>query len=146
MTTVHDVPARELIQRVEEELKGRDDVEPPEWARFAKTGPDRELSPEQSDWWYERSAAVLRRIYLDGPVGVSRLRKQYGGRDRKGSRPAHQKDGSGSVIRTVIHQLEEEGLVEEVGGEGRRVTPEGQSLLDDIADELADEVPGLDRY
>lgn len=146
MTTVHDVPAEDLIDRLQEELGDHEEVEPPEWARYAKTGADRELPPEEEDWWYRRSASILRRIYVEGPVGVSSLKKHYGGLDRSGSNPAHQKDGSGSVIRTVIHQLEAEGLVEQAGGEGRRVTAEGQSLLDDVAAEVAEEIPGLDRY
>lgn len=146
MTTVHDVPAEDLIDRLQEELEGFEEVEPPEWARYAKTGADRELPPEEDDWWYRRAASVLRRIYVEGPVGVSSLKKHYGGLDRRGSNPAHQKDGSGSVIRTVIHQLEDEELVEQAGGEGRRVTPEGQALLDDLAADAAEEIPGLDRY
>ncbi|MDY6779813.1 MAG: 30S ribosomal protein S19e [Halobacteria archaeon] len=146
MTTAHDVPAEDLIGRLEDELRDTEGVEPPEWAEFAKTGKDRELPPEKEEWWYERAAAVLRKVYTKGPIGVSKLKKEYGGRDRGGMTPSHQKDGSGNVIRTALQQLEEENLVEQKADEGRVVTGEGRKLLDDVAGEIADEVPGLEKY
>jgi len=140
MTTAHDVPGNELVRRVTDEVKDLEAVEPPEWAEFSKTGRDRELPPEDEDWWFERTASVLRKVYVEGPIGVSRLKKAYGGKDRKGMQPAHHEEGSGSVIRTALQQLEEEGLVEQKGNDGRVVTSDGQVFLDGIADEIADEL------
>jgi small subunit ribosomal protein S19e len=82
--SVGEVPADALIKRLSEELKKLKELEPPVWARFAKTGPHKERPPEQSDWWYSRAASILRRLYIDGPVGVSRLRTYYGGRQNRG--------------------------------------------------------------
>ena len=79
MTTVYDVPPNHLIDAVAEELKSSGKIEPPEWAAFAKTGVNKEMPPVNPDWWFVRCASVLRRIYIDGPVGVSRLRSYYGG-------------------------------------------------------------------
>ncbi|MEI8332218.1 MAG: 40S ribosomal protein S19, partial [Methanomicrobiales archaeon] len=79
MTTVYDVPADHIIRRVAEELKKRKEVAPPEWAAFAKTGVHKEMPPEDPDWWFIRAAAVLRRVYVDGPLGVERMRSFYGG-------------------------------------------------------------------
>lgn len=150
MTTVYDVPAEDLIERIAEELKNVEEVEPPEWSDFVKTGVHNELPPEEDDWWYKRTAAILRRVYVDGPVGVSRLRTVYGGKDRQGSTQEHHRKGSGSVIRTALQQLEDAGLIEKQGREGRRVTSEARSLLDNLAteivDELSDEIPELERY
>lgn len=140
MTTAHEVPGDRLVESAKEEVKGLDEVEPPEWAGFARTGRDRELPPEEDDWWYTRTSSLLRKVYVDGPIGVSRLRKEYGGRDRKGVAPSHHEDGSGNVIRTALQQLEEAGLVEQKGGEGRVVTAEGQQFLDGIASDVADEL------
>jgi small subunit ribosomal protein S19e len=140
MTTAHEVPGDQLVERTAEEVKELEAVEPPEWAEFSKTGRGRELPPENDDWWYTRTAALLRKVYIEGPIGVSRLKKAYGGSDNKGVNPSHHREGSGNVIRTALQQLGEEGLVEQKGGEGRVVTADGQGFLDDIASEIADDI------
>ncbi len=145
--SVYDVPADLLISRVAEKLK--DAVSPPEWAKFVKTGVSRERAPEQSDWWYTRLASIFRRIYIDGPVGIERLRSYYGGRKRRGVRPAHFRKGSGAVIRNALHQLEQLGFVKRTS-EGRVLTPAGRAYLDKIALELKAElsktIPKLKKY
>ena len=78
MTTVYDVPADHLIRKVAEELRKRQEIKPPAWAAFAKTGVHKEMPPEDPDWWFTRAAAVLRRVYVDGPLGVERMRSFYG--------------------------------------------------------------------
>lgn len=140
MTTAHEVPGDRLVERTADEVEDLDAVEPPEWAEFAKTGRDRELPPEDDDWWYVRTASLLRKVYIEGPIGVSRLKRSYGGRDRKGAGRSHHEEGSGNVIRTALQQLEEEGLVEQKGSEGRVASAEGQKFLDGIASDLADEI------
>ena len=65
MTTAYDVTADTLINRMATELKSIPEILPPDWAPFVKTGVSRELPPENPDWWYIRSAAVLRKyIYV----------------------------------------------------------------------------------
>ncbi|NHW23281.1 MAG: 30S ribosomal protein S19e [Archaeoglobales archaeon] len=144
---VSDVPAELLISRVAEKLK--DAVSPPEWAKFVKTGVNRERAPEQKDWWYIRLASIFRRIYLDGPVGIERLRTYYGGRKRRGVRPAHFRKGSGAIIRNALHQLEQLGFIKKTS-EGRVLTPAGRAYLDKIAQELKSElsktIPELKKY
>jgi small subunit ribosomal protein S19e len=152
MTTLYDVPADALIEELSDRLADR--IEEPDWARYAKGGSDRELAPEREDFWYVRAASVLRRVAVDGPVGVERLTTHYGGSKRGTNRyrvaPPRQVDGSGKIVRTILQQLQEEGLVAEHGSEGREVTPEGRSLLDDVAGDvmasLAEDRPELERY
>lgn len=156
MTTVYDVPADKLIARLAEELKKIPEIKPPEWAPFVKTGVDRERAPEDPDWWYVRCASILRRIYIDGPVGIERLRTYYGGKRRPGQYTgrrhgkAHFRKASGAIIRKALQQLEAAGLVEKVEGKGRAITPKGRSLLDKLAHEIKKEVikeiPRLARY
>ena len=55
MATLYDVPAEDLIEAVAAELEDR--IEEPEWVEFAKSGVDRELPPEQDDFWYVRTAS-----------------------------------------------------------------------------------------
>ncbi|HII79102.1 MAG TPA: 40S ribosomal protein S19, partial [Methanosarcina sp.] len=54
-------------------------------AKNVKTGVHKELPPINDDWWYIRCAAVLRKIYTDGPIGTERLRSVYGGKKDNGS-------------------------------------------------------------
>ncbi len=133
VSTVYDVPADQLIPRIAEELKKAKEVTPPEWAHYVKTGTHKEKPPSDSDWWYTRCASILRRLYVKGPTGVSRLRTAYGGRKRRGSRPNHFSKGSGSIIRKALQQLEHAGLVEHDKGTGRRLSSKGRSFLDKLA-------------
>ncbi|WP_248515347.1 30S ribosomal protein S19e [Salinarchaeum laminariae] len=150
MTTLYDVPAEDLIDAVAEDLADR--LEEPEWVQFAKTGNDNELPPEQEDFWSRRAASVLRKVATDGPVGVERLSTAYGGTKRGSNRyvvsPASREDGSKNVIRTILQDLEEEGLVEQAGSEGRIVSDDGRALLDETADEVLEDLdrPELERY
>jgi len=139
MTTAYDVPAEPLIKRLAEKLKNEYKIKPPEWAKWVKTGAHKERPPENPDWWYIRVASILRKIYLRGPIGVSRLRNLYGGRRDRRVKPYRHVKGSGSIIRKALQQLEELELVEKVEGKGRRIAPKGQSLVDNTAHEVAKE-------
>ncbi|WP_049921994.1 30S ribosomal protein S19e [Halopiger djelfimassiliensis] len=150
MATMYDVPADDLIEALADDLEER--LDEPDWSQFVKTGVDRELPPEQEDFWAVRAASLLRKVADRGPVGVERLATEYGGAKSGSTRyrvaPDRRADGSRNLIRTILQQLEAEGLVETAEGEGRRVTADGQSLLDDTAgDVLADlDRPELERY
>ncbi|MFP4038709.1 MAG: 30S ribosomal protein S19e [Candidatus Nanohaloarchaea archaeon] len=134
MTTVYDVEAEPLIMEVAEDLE--EEFDAPDWTNYAKTGAKKDTPPQQDNWYHIRSAAILRRIYTDGPLGVSRLRTIFGDRKHSGHKPEHHGKASGKVIRTALQNLEEAGLVEEEEGEGRMITEEGQALLDEKAAEV----------
>jgi small subunit ribosomal protein S19e len=149
MTTVYDIPADMFIRQVAEELKQNSQIQPPDWAAFAKTGVHKEMPPENDDWWYVRAAAVFRRIYTDGPVGTQRMRSAYGGKRDRGSSPDKFRRGSGSIVRKIFQQLEAAGYVSH-GSEGRTVTAAGRSFLDNVANgmkaQAASVAPGLSKY
>ena len=150
MVTARDVPADRLIARLAARLKNIEQLKPPDWAAFVKTGVFKEKPPSDPDWWYVRAASLLRKLYLaDGPVGVGTLRTVYGGRKRNGVAPAHFAKGSGSILRRMLQQLEQAGLVK-MTGRGRVLSPKGRSLIDqvakEIASELAKENPELAKY
>ena len=145
MTTVFDVPADLLISQVAEEFKENDKIEPPAWSNFVKTGVHKERKPENLDWWFVRCASILRRVYIDGPVGVMSLRTFYGGKKDRGVRPEKFRKGSGAIIRGALHQLEDAGYVEKVEG-GRVVTPAGRSYLDKKSGEIIKDIPDLEKY
>ncbi|MEM5854003.1 MAG: 30S ribosomal protein S19e [Candidatus Aenigmatarchaeota archaeon] len=135
MVSAIQVDPKKLIEKLKEELKKFEEIKPPEWAKFVKSGVHKQRPPEQQDFWYIRAASVLRRIYVNGPVGVERLRSYYGGRKKKGFFPQHFRKASGAIIRNILQQLEKAGLVEKTV-KGRKITPKGQKLLDDIAKEV----------
>ena len=122
-----------LIEKVATYFKENRVIEPPPWAMFVKTGVHKERPPQDPDWWYVRAAAIMRKLYLKGPLGVSRLRKLYGGRHRRGHRPPKFARGSGAVIRRILQQLEEAGLVEKRDRRGRGLTRAGRELLEEAA-------------
>lgn len=134
MQTIYDVEPEALVREAAERLESEfEAVEQPEWARYVKTGVHAERPPQQENWWYIRAAAVLRTIYKDGPIGTERLRTKYGGEQRRGHQTEHKQKASGKVIRTVLQQLDETGLVELKESEGRAITADGQSFLDQAA-------------
>jgi len=140
MTTVYDVSPDHIIRRVAEELKKRKEIVPPAWAAFAKTGVHKEMPPEDPDWWFIRAAAVLRRVYVDGPLGVERMRSFYGGNKNRGSKPNAFRKGSGSILRKSLQQLEAAGLVIH-DKTGRRVSPEGMKFLDNLSSDVKKNPP-----
>jgi small subunit ribosomal protein S19e len=150
MTTANDVPATKLIERLAKKLSSYESIRPPEWAIFVKTGTHREKAPVRDDWWQVRVAAVLRKVYLKGPIGIERLAAEYGGKSDHGSAPYHAVRGSRKIAREVLRQLESSKLVRKDRGKGRVVTPEGQSLVDntshELLKELAVENPELSKY
>jgi small subunit ribosomal protein S19e len=148
MTTVYDVPADPLIRGVAAKLKQEKALEAPAWAAFVTTGIHTHRPPVEDDWWQVRAAAVLRKVYVMGPIGTERLRAEFGGPRDRGAKPNRAKKGSGSVIRESLQQLEQAGLVENVKGEGRRVSAKGRSLLDNTAHEVRGTltIAGLEKY
>lgn len=149
MATVYDVPGDILVREVSKEIEDKNLVEMPDWAKYVKTGSDKERPPEDEDWWYKRSASILRRVYIDGPVGVESLRSYYGGRKRGGHEPDEKRKGSGKVIRTVLQKLEDVDYVEK-SPEGRTISDEGQSFLDsvstEIKEQMEEEISSLEKY
>lgn len=150
MTSVRDVPADPLIRKAATSLKADTAISPPQWAPFVTTGIHCEKPPVDRDWWHPRVAAVLRKVYLMGPIGTERLRSEFGGARDRGSKPNRAKKGSGSVIRESLQQLEAGGYVVNVKGEGRKVTAKGQKLLDNaahaVAQDLKETIPQLLNY
>jgi small subunit ribosomal protein S19e len=152
MTSLYDAPTADLVEAVAARLAEESAVEEPDWLAYTKTGVDRELPPEQAAFWTHRAASLLRKVAVDGPVGVGSLRTEYGsakqGSNRYRVRPRRQSGGSGKIIRTALQQLEAAGYVDTAEGEGRVITSEGQALLDETAAQVLEESddPDLARY
>jgi len=137
MSMVYDVPADALIKKLAHYLKENvSEISPPAWAAFAKTSSYTERLPEKADWWYTRGASILRKVYINGPIGISKLRLAYGGRTGQRSSPEHFRRGSGAIVRKLVQQLEAAKLVTKADNKGRVVTKEGKDVLDSLANEV----------
>ena len=144
MVSIYQVNPNKLIEKLAKELEGFNEIKAPDWAKFVKTGHSRERPPENPKWWYLRFAAVLRSVYKLGPIGVSKLRTKYGGRKNRGVKPEHFYKGSGNILRKILQQGEQAGLLKQTEKgvhKGRILTPKGNSLLDRVSLSILKENP-----
>mgnify|MGYP006292148141 FL=1 len=140
MTTIYDVPAKELIDEVAKKLKQDENIVTPDANKFSRTGVSRENPPDQKDWWHTRCASILRKIYINDTIGTEKLRALYGGAKNRGSKTDKARSGSGSITRRALQQLEKSGYLTKIKGKGRGLTSKGRSFLDNIANEVKKDV------
>jgi small subunit ribosomal protein S19e len=135
MVSINEVNAQQLVKAVAKKLQEQA-MPKPAYVGLVKSGAGKERVPLQDDFWYVRSAAILRQLYLRGPVGISRLRTYFGNRRRhlRIFKHHHYKAG-GSLITDSLNALEKLGYVVKTK-KGRAITPKGRSLLDKTAKEL----------
>ena len=132
------VEPEKLINTVAEKLRDFPEIKPPEGSQFWKTAFFKELAPiDHENFWYIRCASLLRKIKKFGPVGVNKLRKYYGGKNKHGPGRHHSAKGSGKIIRVALQQLEKANLIVKQERDGRIVSPEGTSLLERTAYSIA---------
>jgi len=133
MATIYEANPNTLIEKVSNELKKL--IKAPEFTKYIKTGAGKERPPIDKDWYYKRAAAVLRSVYLRGPIGTNKLRVKYANRTNFGMGGERVYKASGKVIRTILQQLEEIGLIKQgglKGHKGRIITSKGKSFLDKL--------------
>src|SRR4030042_476856 len=131
------VSRQELIKALAEKLRPM--LRKPLWAEFVRTGMHKERPPTDADWWFMRGASILLKVQKLQPIGVSKLRRHYGGRKNRGAAPEHSYKGSGSIARKILQQLESVGLLKQearAGHKGRVLTPKAQSLIAQTTKEL----------
>ena len=133
MANVFDVKGSALVRLAAERLKSM--VDKPVYVDYVKSGANKERVPSDPDFWYVRSASILRQVYLNGPIGVEKLRTRYGSRKEHTMHRRHHVKAGGSIIRDACQSLEKANLVKNTKG-GRVITPKGKSFLDKIAKEV----------
>nr|MDO8112299.1 40S ribosomal protein S19 [Candidatus Sigynarchaeota archaeon] len=142
VSNVFAVDPTAFIKKTANQLKTFPEINPPREVKLGlwKTSCARELPPENSEeFWYIRSASLLRKLALKKRIGVSRLRKLYGCHQRNGVKPPHYRKCAGKIIRRCLQQLEKAGLVQIEKAAGRKLTSAGQSLIDKIAHDIVRE-------
>ena len=140
MNPVFELNSQEYNLKLAEALKQIPEFKQPEWAEFVKSSPAKERPIDDEDFWYKRSASILRQIYLKGIVGVSRLRTKYGSKKNRGMQPEKFKKASGKIIRTILQQADKAGFTEiakpvkDVRSKkpGRQLTDHGKKFLEEI--------------
>lgn len=132
--TIFAQDPEKYIPALAEALKAVPEFKAPEWAYYVKSGASRQRPPASADFWYIRSASILRQLYIKGVVGVGKLRTRYGSRKDRGGKPDKFFKSSGKLIRVILQQAEAAGLVERVTRlqHGRRLTQKGRDFLDSI--------------
>lgn len=149
MAKAYDIPADELIAHLAENLKKDKKIEVPQWSQYVKTGSHVEKIPQNRDWWYVRCASLLRKVYINGPIGISDLRGGYGGKKQIGYNIAHHKKAGGAIVRRALQQLEAAGYIMKKN-KGRIISEEGMKKVDRTATEvyknLVNSRPELARY
>ncbi|MFI5412434.1 MAG: 30S ribosomal protein S19e [Candidatus Micrarchaeales archaeon] len=133
MANIYDVKASDFIKLASERLKEK--MKKPSYIDFVKSGANKERIPQDPDFWYVRSASVLRQVCINGPVGVSRLRTRYGSRKEHVVHRRHHARAGGSIIRDSLIELEKLNFVKNTKS-GRVITPQGTSFIDKICKEL----------
>lgn len=133
--SIYEIPADKFNEKLTAAIASNPEFAMPEWALYVKTGVNKIRPPIDNDWWYTRVASILRQIYINGVVGVGRLRVRYGSRKNRGSKPEIFTKASGKAIRTMLQQAEKAGYLEKVKeGKrfGRRLTKSGKAFLESI--------------
>ena len=145
LTNVNEVPPELLIVNLAEKLKEEDTIQAPEWSFYVKMGSHSHRPPQNKEWWYERCASLLRKIYIHGPVGLSDLERMYGGKKRVKFAKPHQRNAGQSAIRKPLHQLESAGYVEKKATKGRTITGKGMSLIDKTSNIILKDIAKTDN-
>ena len=137
---IYELSVQEYNLKLAEALKEIPEFKEPEWVQFVKSGVAKERPIEDPDFWHKRAASILRQIYKNNIVGVSRLRTRYGSRKNRGVKPERFKRGSGKIIRVILQQADTAGITEiakiikgvKSKKPGRQLTQKGRKFLEEI--------------
>jgi small subunit ribosomal protein S19e len=134
MADIRTISPEKYNNLLAEALKKEDEFKTPDWTLLVKTSPHKKRPTQDPDFWYKRTASILRQIYIHEVVGVQRLRSRYGGRIDRGAKPDKFRKSGGKMIRSILQQLDSAGFTEKVKGKksGRKLTTQGKKFLDDI--------------
>ena len=162
MTTVYDIPADLFNPALAQAMADQKAVSMPDWGQYVKTAVDRERPPTQDDWWYLRTAAILRKVARNGPVGVTislkpsaEERQRFHAEHARRCLTPHHSHRFAAARRCGLVEKVPTKEVEGVDGKvqlyaGRRITAAGQKLVDNVAHSVREEAeaqyPGLAKY
>ena len=134
MADIRTIEPGKYNKLLAEALKKHPEFKKPDWVDFVKTSTHKQRPVSEEDFWFKRTASILRQIYINNVVGVERLRTRYGGRKDRGAKPPEFRKSGGKIIRVILQQAESAGLLEKVKGKksGRKLTDKGIALLEGV--------------
>lgn len=134
MVNIRSIEPGKYNLALAEALKEVPEFERPEWVLFVKSGTNRQRPIQDENFWHKRAASVLRQLYVNGTVGVQRLRTRYGGRKNRGVRPSEFRKSSGKIIRVILQQSDKAGFTEKSTDKkaGRKLTKVGKDFMEAI--------------
>ena len=140
MNPIYELDAQEYNLKLAEALKSIPEFKQPEWVAFVKSSPSKERPIDDEDFWYKRSASILRQVYKREFLGVNRLRTKYGSKKNRGYAPEKFMKAGGKIIRTILQQADTAGFTEIVTPNkgvrsqkpGRRLTQKGREFLEGV--------------
>ena len=140
MVSVYELDAQEYNLKLAEALKKIPEFKEPEWVVFVKSSPAKERPIEDIDFWYKRSASILKQIHKKKIVGVNRLRTKYGSKKNRGYAPERFQKAGGKIIRTILQQSDQAGFTEiakDIKGvrekkPGRQLTQKGKEFMEAV--------------
>ena len=137
--SVYDLDQQEYNLKLAEALKNVSEIKSTEWSEFVKSAPGKERPIEEPDFWYKRTASIMKQLHKMKIVGVSRLRTKYGSKKNRGYKPEKFVKAGGKIIRTILQQLDEAGFTEMTktikgirGRSGRQLTQKGKAFMEEI--------------
>nr|UXY87918.1 40S ribosomal protein S19 [Cryptomonas curvata] len=133
LATVKDIPAALFISSYAEFLKKGGQIELPSWLNIVKTGIHRKNSPRDIDWFFLRLASLARKFYINKQKGIGSLKKNYGKKKKRGTKPAKKRLSGGKIIRFALQQLEKLKIIQKNDKEGRKITEKAQQDMDNRA-------------
>jgi small subunit ribosomal protein S19e len=133
MANIFEADSQKLINLAASRLK-ESGVAKPAYVPYVKTGPGKERVPASEDFFYDRCASILRQVYLNGPIGISKLRTKYGAKRQHVVHRHHHMRSGGSIIKDAFDALEKKGYVKTTK-QGRIITSAGKSFLDKLSNE-----------
>lgn len=134
MVDIRSIEAGKYNELLAEALKKIPEIKKLEWVDFVKSSTHKARPIIELNFWHKRAASILRQIYIRDTVGVERLRTRYGGRKKRGSKPAEFRKASGKIIRMILQQAESVGFLEKSKGKkaGRKLTEKGKQFLEEV--------------
>ena len=138
--TVLDVPSNKFVNELALFFKEKNIIKLPEWSPIVKCCHANEIVPLSNDYLYVKAAASARILYVTKKksLGVGSLRSFFGKKKRRGVQPPKSMKAGGRCIREIVHQLKQNGYVENYGNAeettfGLVLTKQGRTELDKIA-------------
>lgn len=139
---VEQVCPTKFIDVLSRKLKEEKKISVPAEAEYIKTGHGKEHAPESPDWYFVRTASILRKLYVEelknpgrckNGLGTLWFSRVYTTLKNNGHKPSHTVTGSKSLVRRILQTLEGANLVSQVPKGGRKLTAAGHQYLQEVA-------------